>query len=364
MDIKIYVPCHQKTYIPQSEILVPIQAGAALQKEHFEHMLHDDEGDHISEKNKMYCELTAQYWVWKNQDSDYTGFFHYRRYFNFSPVRMKEDGWGNVEYKKPLNEKILSELHIRDDKMAELIAGYDVIVPKRRKLPGKQTVQSQYAKSEDQHKKDLICVLDVLLEKFPEYRDSVDAYMQSKKAYECNMFIMRRSIFEEYAAWLFDILFEAEKRLEQKDYNQSELRALAYLGERLFGIWYTHHKKENIWKTLELQKTLFRKTQPGEKIDTAENEVTIVMSCNDSFCPVLAVCICSVLCHRNADRHYKVFVLNHDVSERNKRKLYQLQRSNFRIHFINIGDQISSYRLHVDQHITIETYFRQFLSGM
>ena len=34
----------------------------------------DNIGNNISEKNSTYCELTAQYWAWKNDtDSDYIG---------------------------------------------------------------------------------------------------------------------------------------------------------------------------------------------------------------------------------------------------------------------------------------------------
>lgn len=46
----------------------------------------DNEGDNISGKNPDYCELTAQYWAWKNIDCDYYGFFHYRRYLTFHRV--------------------------------------------------------------------------------------------------------------------------------------------------------------------------------------------------------------------------------------------------------------------------------------
>lgn len=358
MDIKIYVPCHQKSYVPESNIMIPIQAGAALLGERFEHMLHDDEGDNISEKNRMYCELTAQYWVWKNQSSDYVGFFHYRRYFNFSPIQLNEDGWENIEYKEPLNEHILSELNIDDTKMAALISNYDVIVPKKRRLPGRETIQLQYAHAEGQHIKDLKCVLEVAAEKYPEYRNSIDEYLQSKEAYECNMFIMRRSLFEEYAAWLFDILFEAEKRSDYSDYNETELRALAYIGERLFGIWYVHNKKQNSWKTLELQRTLFRDTSIEKKFHVDKDEVGIVMSCNDSFCPVMSVSIASVIAHSRADRNYHVFILHNDISEKNRKKLYGMQKDHFLIDFIKIDGKMKECDLHVDQHITVETYYR------
>ena len=71
---KIYVACHKDFYIPESEVLFPIQVGAALAPSRFDNMLHDDVGDNISKKNRSYCELTAQYWAWKNDDSDYVVF--------------------------------------------------------------------------------------------------------------------------------------------------------------------------------------------------------------------------------------------------------------------------------------------------
>ena len=70
-NIKIFISCHKRCNFLKNKYVSPIQVGAALSSERFEDMEHDDEGENISILNPMYCELTAQYWAWKNIDADY-----------------------------------------------------------------------------------------------------------------------------------------------------------------------------------------------------------------------------------------------------------------------------------------------------
>lgn len=73
----------------------PIHVGRAISKctDDMHHMIGDDTGDNISDKNPMYCEVTAQYWAWKNlKDVEYIGLCHYRRYFG---QRVTND---NIEF--------------------------------------------------------------------------------------------------------------------------------------------------------------------------------------------------------------------------------------------------------------------------
>ena len=51
------------------------------------------------------------------------------------------------------------------------------------------------------------------------------------------MFVMKRSLFDEYCTWLFDILFELEKRTDMTGYDTYEARLFGFMSERLFNVW-------------------------------------------------------------------------------------------------------------------------------
>ena len=81
-NIYIAVACHKKSVLPDNSLFHPVQVNA----DHASELLmmeHDNTGDNISDKNASYCELTAQYWVWKNIEADYYGLCHYRRFLTF-----------------------------------------------------------------------------------------------------------------------------------------------------------------------------------------------------------------------------------------------------------------------------------------
>lgn len=365
-DIKIYVACHKPTYVPKNPYLYPIQVGTALSDVRLEGMLHDDDGDNISSRNRSYCELTAQYWAWKNSDADYYGFFHYRRYFSFDPGLNRDDGWGNIVYDQ-IDKNVIQECRLDPKSMRELITSYDVICVKGRKLQpsapiGKaMDIYHEYGAALSQHREDLDITLQVLLEKYPEFESDAKEYMGSSIAHECNMFIMKREIFHEYAEWLFNILFEVEKRIDTTWYSVEEYRVMGYLAERLCGVYCHHLKKQATVRAFELPKTLFLSTAPHETLSPAYPDgVPIVLSANNRFAPYLDVMIRSVIANALEKRNYDIIILYNDISEKNRNMIQSAAESfpNIAIRFIRVSEYFDSSKLFVDQHLSVETYYR------
>lgn len=366
-NIKIYVSCHKESYVPENKMLYPIQVGVELADKQFDGMLHDNQGDNISFKNKYYCELTAQYWAWKNEEADYYGFFHYRRYLSFNPIRLEEDSWGSVIYDTISNEA-LNELRIDEKCMENIINQYDVITTIPRNIRNSKknrhaTIYTQYASESKSHKKeDMDLVIKIIQEKYPRFNEIVSEYLNSSEAYECNMFIMKKEIFNEYCSWLFDILEEHEKRADFSNYSVEQYRVSGFLAERLFGIYYTYLKKNSNIKSCELQKSMFINTDSisGLKPAFSEENIPIVLSANDKFTPYLSTFIESIIENSSDVLNYDLVVLHKDISNDNMNIIKEQisNKKNFSIRFFNTGYMLKNTELFVDKHLSVETYFR------
>lgn len=68
-NIRIFVTTHKNVNTFDSKIMQPVQVGPKNYR--FPWAFHDDEGENISNLNPRYCELTTQYWAWKNIKADY-----------------------------------------------------------------------------------------------------------------------------------------------------------------------------------------------------------------------------------------------------------------------------------------------------
>ena len=207
-------------------------------------VLMDNEGDNISFKNKSYCELTTQYWAWKNQSADYYGFCHYRRYFSFSQKNLQEADCGCLIY-PVLSETVKQELCLDETSMRQTIEQYDFLIAKGIPVNAlqAQSVYQHYKNAPELHIEDLDLFLSIIREKYPELNDVAEKYVHGKIFYPCNMFIMKKELFFQYSQMLFDILGEFEKRTDMSRYSREGVRTPGHLGERMTGIFFEYLKQ-------------------------------------------------------------------------------------------------------------------------
>lgn len=53
----------------------------------------------------------------------------------------------------------------------------------------------------------------------------------------CNMFVMKRELFEEWCGFIFPVLFELEEAIDLSGRDNYQRRAICFLCERVFGFW-------------------------------------------------------------------------------------------------------------------------------
>ena len=217
--VKIIVASHKKYQMPEDEIYMPMHVGAEGKDD--VGFVKDNSGDNISSKNPYFCELTGLYWAWKNLEADYYGLVHYRRYFTtkrFIP---------NKEEKK-------FEIVLNQEEVNELLDKTDIILPKERNY-FIETVYNHYKHT--MYVEPLDEAGRIIEEKYPEYSKEFENLKNTSKLHAFNMFIMKKEYFNEYCIWLFDILFELEKRIDVGKYDSFHARFFGRVSERLLDVW-------------------------------------------------------------------------------------------------------------------------------
>lgn len=190
----------------------PIQVGAALtDKRLAPDILTDCEGEHISEKNRQYCELTALYWMWKHAGEDIIGLAHYRRHF------ILPDHW---------LERMESN-------------SIDVVLPVPTCVF--PNIDENYRERHDPSDWDYL--LEYLQREFPEdYEVGIRVFKDNLYS-PCNMFIMRKPVLDDLCAWMFPILDEvvAHGGIKADTYLN---RYPGFLSERLMTLYFEKHKRD------------------------------------------------------------------------------------------------------------------------
>ena len=183
-----------------------IQAGAALADRLIADVT-DDTGVNISEKNRMYCEMTATYWVWKNTDHDWVGIEHYRRHLLVKPWMLTDD--------------------------------IDAIMPLPYICYPNEAAQFLRFTT----KGVLDSLLKALKDIHPDEYDTYHEILYGKYQYTYDLVCARRDVFDDYCRWFFGIT-EYMETMSDKISEIRETRALSYVAEVLTNIYFMSHQDD------------------------------------------------------------------------------------------------------------------------
>ncbi|MDR2085892.1 MAG: DUF4422 domain-containing protein [Dysgonamonadaceae bacterium] len=227
--ISIYVACHKKTHFIQNEVYVPIQVGRVLSNTVLSDIIGDDTGDNISYLNTMYCEMTANYWAWKNDTaSDFIGLCHYRRFFSFEKssigvrlfrcikyltlkvIAFFQPGrpsvyWSVIDVKgeKQLDRQCTRFAATIRQKLIDRQEKIDIYAPNPIRF-GAKDVQTHYNMIGGSYQVDIL--KEIINRHYPFLFPTLLKILKGNKMCYGNMFIMQRETYNEYCSMVFDVM--------------------------------------------------------------------------------------------------------------------------------------------------------------
>lgn len=219
--VKIIIATHKKYRMPSDIMYTPLHVGAEGKKDSLGNDLElgyvkDNTGENISTLNSSFCELTGLYWAWKNLDADYIGMVHYRRHF---ALKYARDPWKRI---------------LTYDELKPYLGKIKVFTPNKRKY----FIETLYSHYEHTHYSNQLDITrQVMKELYPAYIDSYDKVINKKYGYMFNMMIMDSKLLDDYCSWLFNILFEVEKRINMPELSAFQGRYYGRISEIIFNVW-------------------------------------------------------------------------------------------------------------------------------
>ena len=211
MNVKIYTMTHKPFRKPDDPVYIPLHVGCELSQDLG--YMGDNTGEHISDLNPYYGELSGLYWIWRNEtEADIVGVCHYRRFF------VNEDG---------------SFMRAGDYEAA--LADCDVMVSDMTMRGG--TNRENFGKKHNAL--DMEAVGEAIKKIYPEDYDAFCRVMDDEKCCYGNLMAARKETYDAYCEWLFNVLVEASEEIDAKlqQYDLYQRRVYAYLSEVLLYVW-------------------------------------------------------------------------------------------------------------------------------
>lgn len=374
--IKILVGYHKPAVLLKSDILVPIHVGRALAMQSskdgemssedyqwmLDNMIGDDTGDNISDLNRELCESTAIYWAWKNYEKignpEFIGFMHYRRILDFADksVDLPIHNFLAIPF---VNYSGETSAFLKSVDIYKAIRASKYIIGQHHKInPVLHFEAVDYLNVNDYY-----TAISILKDSCPQYSRYADTYNKEYKTYFCNLFILPKRDFFEYAEYLFKILFELNKKIDYTNYSMQQQRMPAYISEWLTGIFFTYLKSKH--SILELPQIYVKNTElkPVIKVGSSD-EVSIAMTCDENYAPYLAVTVQSIIENSNKENHYKIYILGKNLPKTHRCMFSGMQTNNILIEYVDISGYIHEYSESVWytlRHFSEAAYFRMFI---
>lgn len=228
----------------------------------------DNTKDNISKRRNTFCELTVQYWMWKNYHADYYGLCHYRRYFSFSSKKHQESNRGYI-IDDNISRKNIGKYKLRSERAVnEIISNYDAVFPTAMAVAdmdflynnarAKNVMDVFLAQKHLYENEAVYKTIEIVKNKYPEYYQSALHYLQGNYYHGYNCFIMNRALFYQMCQFEFDVLFELETVIDMRNYKGNMIRTPGYMSELLYGIFITWIQEQKCYKTKEIQLVFFQ----------------------------------------------------------------------------------------------------------
>ncbi len=247
--IKIFVSrrIDKNSTIINNPIFQDVRCGAVFDKSP-SYYLGDNTGDNISQLRVPFCELTVMYWAWKNEDADYYGLCHYRRFPTFISKSLELSYYG-VATEGKLTDKTIKKYKLNDQKLYEKkipqadiwIAAGIVDVEKfltTKNRPMLTTVFDILMCREDLYNPSIaIVTLKLIDEICPQFSSAAHRYLKSTKFYAYNCFVMKKQLFNMMCEFMFPILFRLNEMYNFSLLSGNKQRTPGYMSEFLYGVF-------------------------------------------------------------------------------------------------------------------------------
>lgn len=346
--IKIGMACHKPSVLPKNPLFVPIQVGSAIAARRMEGMCHDDEGDNISAKNASYCELTAQYWLWKNQEADYYGLCHYRRFLCFAETDAKRNERNQIEA-YAIDDYNLKRFGLEDEaQMRAVIESNDVVVGELQNVSrlytprGNQNTAWKHWVAHDRAlimEEDLVKMLGILDEVSPEIGADAREYLQTNTFLGFNCFVMKKEFFQEMCSVEFEVLERLESVVDLTHYNQQLKRIYGFMAEIICSSYVYHLEKQKKYKVKHVPLVYFNYTDELPTYSPLQrgNAIPVLFMQEEEDAFKFATVWRSFLDHVESDYTYDVLVCLKDASAPLKRVFTRMaeEKQNVKLRFID-----------------------------